>query len=230
MTLYFDNSLPDIPGLIQEISFSPNHPLVACRSYSNSTSQGVISIFNTDSELIDTEVQSLEATRISWHPARPILATSWANGRVTLWNGETKERQVETELASGKIDYLCWSQPNGKRLVTVETDGTVKAWRANGKAQLQSKAAWEYTINGGVGSILCRRQEGASSDLAKMAVAAVSSGEDLMRPGFESNQSVENLSFYIGSKVSGEIFYVDAKGHKKSVFSGSGHTFSFPVI
>ena len=56
-----------------------------------------------------------------------------------------------------------------------------------------------------------------------MAVAAVSSGEDLMRPGFESSQSVENLSFYIGSKVSGEIFYVDAKGHKKSVFSGLGH-------
>ena len=38
------------------------------------------------------------------------------------------------------------------------------------------------------GSILCRQQEGASSDLAKMAVAAVSSGEDLMRPGFESTQ------------------------------------------
>ena len=47
MTLYFDNNLPDVPGLIEEIVFSPNNPLVACRSYSGSTGQGVISIFNT---------------------------------------------------------------------------------------------------------------------------------------------------------------------------------------
>ena len=98
MTLYFDNNLPDVPGPIEEVLFSSFHPLAACRSHSRSTGQGVISIFNTDSELIDTEVASLEATAILWHPSKPILATAWSSGRISLWNGETKERQAEAGM------------------------------------------------------------------------------------------------------------------------------------
>ena len=57
MTLYFDNRLGDIPGSIEEICFAKNHALVAIRSWSGSTEQGVISIYNSDSELIDSEVK-----------------------------------------------------------------------------------------------------------------------------------------------------------------------------
>ena len=63
MTLYFDSTLPDIPGIIEEISFSKNHPLIAVRSFSSSTGQGVISIFNSDSELVDSEVKSFAASK-----------------------------------------------------------------------------------------------------------------------------------------------------------------------
>ena len=104
MTLYFDNNLPDVPGLIEEIVFSPNHPLVACRSYSGSTGQGVISIFNTDSELVDTEVQSQKSTQIQWHPSKPILATAWTSGRISLWNGENKE-MVLLFLLENYVDF-----------------------------------------------------------------------------------------------------------------------------
>ena len=94
-------------------------------------------------------------------------------GRISLWNGETKERQAEEDLVNETIEHLVWSQPYGKRLITADKSGNVKAWRANGKAQLQQKPAWEFTLAGGCGAILCRRQEGASSELAKMAVAAM---------------------------------------------------------
>ena len=57
MTLYFDNRLGDIPGSIEELSFAKNYALVAIRSWSASTEQGVISIYNSDSELIDSEVK-----------------------------------------------------------------------------------------------------------------------------------------------------------------------------
>ena len=57
MTLYFDNRLGDIPGSIEELSFAKNFALVAIRSWSASTEQGVISIYNSDSELIDSEVK-----------------------------------------------------------------------------------------------------------------------------------------------------------------------------
>ena len=98
--------------------------------------------------------------------------------------------------------------------------GNVKAWRANGKAQLQQKPAWEFTLAGGCGAILCQRQEGASSDLAKMAVAAMTNDmSDFSSRCFESTQSVENLGFYIGNQTNGEVSYVNAKGQKKIVIS-----------
>ena len=98
MTLYFDSTLGDIPGVIDEISFSRSHPFIAVKSFSNSTGQGVISIFNSDSELVDTEVKSFAANQLSWHPSKPLLAVSWVNGHITIWNGDTKERNEETEL------------------------------------------------------------------------------------------------------------------------------------
>ena len=67
-------------------------------------------------------------------------------GRISLWNGETKERQAEEDLVNETIEHLVWSQPNGKRLITADKSGNVKAWRANGKAQLQQKPAWEFAI------------------------------------------------------------------------------------
>ena len=115
---------------------------------------------------------------------------------------------------------MIWSLPNGKRLVTVDESGYAKAWRANHKGQLQNKAAWEHTLQGGISDLLCRAQEGASSDLAKMAVAAVS-GDDISfsrkssaTSGFDlSASTVENLGFYLGGKQGG-IAFVDPKGTK----------------
>jgi len=51
-------------------------------------------------------------------------------------------------------------------------------FRTQNKAQLQMKPAWEHKLEGQVTCIKCRPQEGATSDLAKLAVAAVS-GDDI---------------------------------------------------
>ena len=147
---------------------------------------------------------------------------SWTNGEISIWNGETKSRTVESELAPDGCEHLLWSLPNGKRLLTADKEGYVKAWRANNKAQLQKKAAWEHLLEGGVADLLCRPQEGVSSDLAKMAVAAVSGEELMSSSSFNSRSSqfdltqnvqVENLSFYFATK-NGEIVFVDPKGSK----------------
>ena len=66
MTLYFDNRLGDIPGSIEELSFAKNFALVAIRSWSASTEQGVISIYNSDSELIDSEVKVYVCGFLRW--------------------------------------------------------------------------------------------------------------------------------------------------------------------
>ena len=150
------------------------------------------------------------------------MAVSWTNGEISIWNGETKSRTVESELAPDGCEHLLWSLPNGKRLLTADKEGYVKAWRANNKAQLQKKAAWEHLLEGGVSDLLCRPQEGVSSDLAKMAVAAVSGEELMSSSSFNSRSSqfdltqnvqVENLSFYFATK-NGEIVFVDPKGSK----------------
>ena len=152
------------------------------------------------------------------------MAVSWTNGEISIWNGETKSRTVESELAPDGCEHLLWSLPNGKRLLTADKEGYVKAWRANNKAQLQKKAAWEHLLEGGVADLLCRPQEGVSSDLAKMAVAAVSGEELMSSSSFNSRSSqfdltqnvqVENLSFYFATK-NGEIVFVDPKGSKST--------------
>ena len=71
---------------------------------------------------------------------------------ITFFETKIKERQNEDNLSSEQIEHLVWSQPNGKRLITGDINGNIKAWRANGKAQLQQKPAWEYAIEGGIGN------------------------------------------------------------------------------
>ena len=76
------------------------------------------------------------------------------------------------------------------------------------------KAAWEHKMAGSVTCLLCRPQEGASSDLAKLAVAAVS-GEDDFNPfnlargqsrgQFDLTQTVESLGFFIADDTGNRV-------------------------
>ena len=138
---------------------------------------GVVTILDSDGTIIDSEVRSFQATEMAWHPTKIILAVGWSTGLVSLWDGTSKDRREVSEISNGDpISQLIWSSPGGKRLVTGTESGDVKAWRTNGKTQLQRNPAWEFNLEGKINSILCRPQDGASSDLAKLAVAAVSGG------------------------------------------------------
>ena len=249
MTLYFDTRLPDIAGETRNISFHEKQPRLAIQSYSASTVQGktynyirlkchflqmyfplgVVSIYDSDGAILDSEVRSFEVATMVWHPSKVILAVGWSTGLVTIWDESNKDRREISELSENvPITQLVWSLPNGKRLVSGNRDGDVKAWRANNKAQLQMKAAWEHKLEGQVTCIRCRPQEGATSDLAKLAVAAVS-GDDIndfnpfhmLRSNsnrashFDLTQTVESLGFFIASE-SGQISFVDAKGKMSS--------------
>lgn len=217
MTLFFDHALPELAGECEEIIFHDKEQRLAVSSFNSSTNQGVVTVYNSNGIAVDSEVKHVRPVKILWHPQKPILAVVWSSGSVLIWNTLNGEKTEHSELAPDglSITNLAWSQPGGKRLVTIQNDGVVKSFRANAKAQLQLKPAWEHSIPGGAGAILCRKQEGASSDLAKMAVAAVS-GEDLFGQlhtsrSMDLTQTVESLGFFVGAN-DGKIYFIDAKG------------------
>ena len=65
-----------------------------------------------------------------------ILAVGWSTGLVTIWDGSNKDRKEIQEISENiPITQLAWSLPNGKRLVSGNTHGEAKAWRANNKGE-----------------------------------------------------------------------------------------------
>lgn len=63
MTLYFDTKLPEIAGAALEISFHSCQPRLAIRSFSSSTNQGVVSIYDADGILLDSEVRAFKVRK-----------------------------------------------------------------------------------------------------------------------------------------------------------------------
>lgn len=53
---------------------------------------------------------------LAWHPSKKLLATSWSNGALVIWN--EAEQAVRDAIGHDcQINILTWS-PNGHRLVT----------------------------------------------------------------------------------------------------------------
>jgi len=63
-----------------------------------------------------------------WSPdGKKILTTSFGGDGATIWNAETGEKILVFTEHTGALIFPTWS-PNGQRVATGETNGTVKIW------------------------------------------------------------------------------------------------------
>jgi WD40 repeat protein len=93
-------------------SWHSQYPILA------SSTQTSIEFFDQAGEKRERTLQKDNATSglLAWHPSKKLLATSWSNGALVIWN-ESEKAARDAIGHDCVINTLTWS-PNGHRLVT----------------------------------------------------------------------------------------------------------------
>ena len=68
--------------------------------------------------------------QIAWHPLLQALAIGWQDGVLTLWNEDARYTQEDKQVHSAAVTNITFS-PDGARLVTGDSKGTVAVWRTH---------------------------------------------------------------------------------------------------
>ena len=105
------------------VSNVPINPTIAI------TTSNKIHLYNESGEKHQYELsRAITPTAIEWHPFNPVLAIGWDNGRITIWNEDTKAPKEEGKPHVDPIMMIRFN-PSGSRMVTSDLTGTIGVWR-----------------------------------------------------------------------------------------------------
>ena len=171
-----------------------------------------------------------QATVLTWHPEKVLLASGWQNGEIHVWFSGHREFATVNGPHKAAIVFLEFSEKGG-RMVTGDSLGILTGWRCDGQYQfltmfshdlrdLLTYLTFRLTIESEV------REE--MVNLVKAAVAGDENALDTLtnwRPRTAARNLThavvkDNHCFYVGTQV-GLLYYVNQSGTCTEVLNNS---------
>ncbi|KAK3579473.1 hypothetical protein CHS0354_028282 [Potamilus streckersoni] len=235
MAVYFDHRLATEQGINTDVNWFSGSPILAVTSY-NDEHGGAVSLFLDEGEkLMNVALQrSCQATAVSWHPGKKILAVGWENGELLIWNQVDGELHETLPLHKTPITILYWSS-GGTRLLSGDKSGVLMVWKADSKGRLQQNPIHQHHVQEPLTQVILRPipLPDPSNDISQLARAAVSGDESALdmfnwKKGKGNAKMTshilgpqEALSFFVGG-ASGGVYYVTEGGQCLQLFSVDG--------
>ncbi len=124
----------DHTSQVTMIAFEPGGGRFATSSY-----DGTVKLRDTDGHVLDTLALEGGAFSVAFDPVRPRLAAGGRDGRILLWDlGTGGVRTVRAHASN--VEDIAFS-PDGRRLVSVSMDKSVKVWDAESREPIDAREA-----------------------------------------------------------------------------------------
>ncbi|XP_030384608.1 intraflagellar transport protein 140 homolog [Scaptodrosophila lebanonensis] len=235
MTLYFDTKIEFLDSdAVSTISrWHLNEPLFAVASYSQERGGSVTIFADTGEPQRDVTYPvhaASQATALSWHPEKALLATGWENGDIYVWFSGHREFASVSGPHKAAIVLLEFSEQGG-RMVTADALGLVTGWRCDGQYQFLTMFSHDLRE---VLLLICFRRTVESEvreEMASLAKAAVAGDDNALdtltnwRPrtavrGMTHSGVSDNHCFYACTQ-GGVIYYINQGGACNEVMKNS---------
>ncbi|KAM4631549.1 intraflagellar transport protein 140 homolog [Discoglossus pictus] len=228
MAVYFDHRLEvqDSAASPSLISWHSQYPLLAVASISP-TGGGCVDIFNELGDHVNgTHIErSYPPTKLSWHPARRILAVGWATGEILTFNELEKEQHTVPITHGAEITLLEWNSINN-RLISGDILGVLVVWRLDQRGRVQGMPLLKNEYHKLLTYCLFKPLA-PEEDMAQLAKAAVS-GDERALDMFNWKKSgkgtpmkagaQQEFSFFLGAG-DGSVYWVNEQGKSNQVVS-----------
>lgn len=206
--------------IVNHLAWSQADQIAALSAYTvdeNDNETNCVLFANNEGEMLANASinHDYEATIFDWHPIEKIVAIGWADGMVSCWVVDGKNRPTSSYSNNNQhnsaITTMKWN-PYGKRLVTGDKKGVVCVWAVDARGTLNPIR--QYKKKGSITALVyCilqpRNLAAAAGGDGNTAGAGVSN-----KNGSKVESKGLNLtpSFFFGTDRGG-IIYADDLGH-----------------